>query len=123
MQFLARIDRGLQTSAAPAPALDCAEEALDLRIEWRRLFQIDRMAGIGADPNPDPTLAATIALTFSGYRSANCKAAYPPMLERTRWARPILRQRITAVMSSTANSYPYKAACSGTSLGGYPLAL
>jgi hypothetical protein len=48
MQFLARIDRGLQTSAARA--LDCSEEALDLRIEWRRLFQIDRMAGIRADP-------------------------------------------------------------------------
>ena len=34
----------------PAAALDSAQEAFDLSIECRWLFQIDRVAGIGADP-------------------------------------------------------------------------
>ncbi len=37
-------------SAAPAAALDSAQEAFDLDIESRSLLQIDRVAGIGADP-------------------------------------------------------------------------
>ena len=37
-------------SVTPAAALDSAQEAFDLSIECRRLFQIDRVAGIGTDP-------------------------------------------------------------------------
>ena len=37
-------------SAAPATALDSAQDSFDLCIEGRRLFQIDRVAGIGTDP-------------------------------------------------------------------------
>ena len=41
---------GSRKSVTPATALDSAQEAFDLSIECRRLFQIDRMAGIGTDP-------------------------------------------------------------------------
>ena len=37
-------------SVTPAAALDSAQEAFDLSIECRLLFQIDRMAGIGTEP-------------------------------------------------------------------------
>lgn len=37
-------------SVTPAAALDSAQEAFDLSIECRRLFQIDGVAGIGTDP-------------------------------------------------------------------------
>ena len=37
-------------SAAPAATLDGAQEVFDLGIEYCRLFQIDGVAGIGADP-------------------------------------------------------------------------
>src|SRR5258708_26652011 len=37
-------------SATPAAALDGAQEVFDLCIEYCRLFQIDGVAGIGADP-------------------------------------------------------------------------
>jgi len=37
-------------SATPAAALDGAQEVFDLCIECGWLFQIDRVAGIGADP-------------------------------------------------------------------------
>ena len=58
---------------------------------------------------PDPTAAATVALIFLGYLSPNCSAAYPPMLRPTRCAHSIERPRMTAAMSSTENSQPYKA--------------
>ena len=37
-------------SATPAATLDGAQEVFDLCIEGERLFQIDGVAGIGADP-------------------------------------------------------------------------
>ena len=37
-------------SATPAATLDSAEKVFDLCIEGERLFQIDGVAGIGADP-------------------------------------------------------------------------
>ena len=37
-------------SATPAATLDGAQEVFDLGIEYCRLFQIDGVAGIGADP-------------------------------------------------------------------------
>ena len=37
-------------SATPAATLDSAQEVFDLGIEYCRLFQIDGVAGIGADP-------------------------------------------------------------------------
>ena len=37
-------------SATPAATLDGAQEVFDLGIEGERLLQIDRVAGIGADP-------------------------------------------------------------------------
>src|SRR5712691_10700689 len=37
-------------SATPAVTLDRAQEVFDLGIEYCRLFQIDGVAGIGADP-------------------------------------------------------------------------
>ena len=88
--------------------------------EFTTLAHIERMRELCRDEarEPDPTLAATIALAFSGYRKPNCRAAYPPMLKPTRWARSILRSRMMAAMSSTANCQRYKDASSGTSLGG-----
>jgi|SRR6266850_4520247 len=50
IQSKAWINLGSRKSATPAAALDSAQEAFDLGIECRRLFQIDRMAGIGTDP-------------------------------------------------------------------------
>src|SRR6266478_3454951 len=40
----------LGKSVTPAAALDSAQEVFDLSIECRRLFQIDRVASIGTDP-------------------------------------------------------------------------
>ena len=37
-------------SATPAATLDGAQEVFDLCIEGQRLFQIDGVAGVGADP-------------------------------------------------------------------------
>src|SRR5258707_772753 len=48
--FRARGNLGSWKSATPAAALDGAREVFDLRIECGWLFQIDRVAGIGADP-------------------------------------------------------------------------
>src|SRR5229473_1264851 len=45
-----RIKLGSWKSATPAAALDGAQEGFDLCIEGERLLQIDRVAGIGADP-------------------------------------------------------------------------
>ncbi len=39
-------------SATPAAALDGAQEVFDLCIECGWLFQVDRVAGIEADPQP-----------------------------------------------------------------------
>ena len=50
IQSKAWINLGPRKSAAPAAALDSAQEAFDLDIESRSLLQIDRVAGIGADP-------------------------------------------------------------------------
>lgn len=47
---LVRGDPDPWKSATPAAAVDGTQEALDLRVEGERLFQIDGMAGIGADP-------------------------------------------------------------------------
>src|ERR1700681_4656044 len=47
---LAHSSLGTRKSATPAATLDSAQEALDLCIEGERLFQVDGMAGIGADP-------------------------------------------------------------------------
>ena len=41
---------GCWKSATPATALDGAQEGFDLGIEGDRFFQIDGVAGIGADP-------------------------------------------------------------------------
>jgi hypothetical protein len=41
---------GSRKSATPAATLDSAQEVFDLCIEGERLFQVDGMAGIGADP-------------------------------------------------------------------------
>src|SRR5438552_18413239 len=49
-QSQAWINLGILKSVTPAAALDSAQEAFDLSIECRRLFQIDHIAGIGADP-------------------------------------------------------------------------
>ena len=50
IQSQAWINLGSRKSVTPAAALDSAQEAFDLSIECRRLFQIDRVAGIGTDP-------------------------------------------------------------------------
>src|SRR6267378_8015999 len=47
---LAHRSWGTRQSAAPAATLDSAQEVLDLCIEGERLFQVDGMAGIGANP-------------------------------------------------------------------------
>src|SRR6266851_5606556 len=46
----ARGNLGSLKSATPAAALDSAQKVLDLCIECGWLFQIDRVAGIGTDP-------------------------------------------------------------------------
>jgi hypothetical protein len=45
-----RIKLGSWKSATPAAALNGAQKVFDLGIECCRLFQIDGVAGIGADP-------------------------------------------------------------------------
>src|SRR5260221_8073252 len=49
-RFLACNNLSPRKSVTPAATLDGAQEVFDLSIECRRLFQIDRMAGIGTDP-------------------------------------------------------------------------
>src|SRR6266567_8651364 len=44
------LDLNRRIPATPTPALDRGQEAVDLRVERRRLFQIDGVAGIGANP-------------------------------------------------------------------------
>ena len=71
-----------------------------------------------AGPDPDPAPAATTALTRSGCCNANCKTAYPPMLNPTTWAAAMASPSRTANKSSTANCQPYCSGSSGTADGG-----
>src|SRR5712664_1327339 len=50
IQSKAWINLGSRKSATPAATLDGAQEVFDLGIERRWLFQIDGVAGMGADP-------------------------------------------------------------------------